>query len=179
MTVEEFGERLLALRDEFDLAGTEVAERAGIDPSTYYAIEGGKRKPRGATQRRIARAFGMTLEEFKARLADAPKGQRPSPVEAAETLLPLFERAEQVAIERGGQYMVEISGAMARRAYRVLRNLWVRALHGEDVPDRLILRWEELADRCWSRIPESAEPIGDEQAEELLRSAEKELVTTA
>jgi transcriptional regulator with XRE-family HTH domain len=171
LTVEEFGMRVQEMRDARSWSGTELAKRAGISPTTLYAIENGKHKPRGATIRRLARAFELTPQEL---VADAPKERRPSPVEAAEALLRLFERAEQVAVERGGQYMVEISGAMAKRAYRILRALWVRALHGEDVPAWLIDRWEALADRCWSRIPESVEPVTDEQVEELLRSVEME-----
>ena len=103
MTVEEFGERLLALRDERGLPGTEVARMAGIDPGTYYAIENGKRKPRGATERRLARAFGMSLEEFKAALSgDGPgKGGSRSQLEAGRKLADRLERLVADAERRG------------------------------------------------------------------------------
>ena len=85
MTAEEFGERLLALRDERGESGTEVAARAGIAPSTYYAIENGRRKARSATEKRLARAFGMSSEEFRERMSSLPgKGGSPAPRAAEE-----------------------------------------------------------------------------------------------
>jgi len=95
LTAEEFGERLLALRDERGESGTEVAARAGIAPSTYYAIENGRRKARGATEQRLARAFGMRSEEFSERMAESPgRGRGPAPRAAEEWQRTKAERYE-------------------------------------------------------------------------------------
>lgn len=135
MTVEEFGERLLALRDELGLAGTEVAERAGIAPSTLYAIENGRRTPRGATQRRLARAFDMSLEDFKARMAgEHPgKGEGRSQLEAGRALADRLERLVEDAERRGEHSDVRWS------------EWWVTASEAAKLSERH--GFNELADR--------------------------------
>jgi putative transcriptional regulator len=60
---ESVGHRLQRLRAERGWSQTEVAERSGVPQPTISKIERG-RKPRPATGMRIAKAFGMTLDEF-------------------------------------------------------------------------------------------------------------------
>jgi transcriptional regulator with XRE-family HTH domain len=135
LTVEEFGEQLQAMRDELGLAGTVVAERAGIAPSTLYAIENGRRTPRGATQRRLARAFDMSLEEFKARMAgDQPgKGGGRSQLEAGRALADRLERLVEDAERRDERSDVRWS------------NWWVTADEAAKLSEEY--GFEELAER--------------------------------
>jgi transcriptional regulator with XRE-family HTH domain len=61
----DIGARLFELRDDRDWTQDELAAEAGISHTTIVGIETGRIKhPRKATLRRLARAFGMSLEEF-------------------------------------------------------------------------------------------------------------------
>jgi len=69
----DLGERLLALRDERDWTQTDLEAESGVSHTTIVGIETGRiSNPRTATLRRLARAFGMSLEEFLGE-EDAPK----------------------------------------------------------------------------------------------------------
>lgn len=87
---KDLGARLQARRDEMGLSGTQMAKRAGISPTTYYGIENGKTEPRGATLRRLARAFGVSVEEL---LTEVPKAQR-SPLEQARVQAETLKQRE-------------------------------------------------------------------------------------
>ena len=78
---ENIGARLQERRDAMGLSGTEVAKRARISATTLYAIENGKTQPRGATLRRLARAFDVTEEELK---TGTPKADRAALRKSAE-----------------------------------------------------------------------------------------------
>jgi len=57
-------EYLLKVRKEARLTQAQAAQKAGIDRSTYVHIERGDREPSLNTARRIAKAFGRTIEEL-------------------------------------------------------------------------------------------------------------------
>src|SRR5215203_1380400 len=60
----EIGERVFELRDARGWSQVELAERAGINPATVTHVETGKVQPRLGTLRRLARAFGVDVEEL-------------------------------------------------------------------------------------------------------------------
>ncbi len=99
-SLEGIGARLMDRRDAMGLSGTEVAKRAGISATTLYAIENGRTKPRGATLRRLARAFGVPVEEL---LTDTPKDRR-SPLEQARVQAENLKRREAEGEDRGPDY---------------------------------------------------------------------------
>jgi len=79
----ELGERIATLREERALTQAELAEKAGISPSTLSLIESGKvPKPHVGTIRKIARALGIEPRELRRteELA-APKAERRSLLE--------------------------------------------------------------------------------------------------
>lgn len=77
MTDVDVGERLLLYRDARGWSQERTAEEAGVSPTTITHIETGQSpNPRRVTLMRLARAFGVSLEEF---LSDRPpKGGGPS-----------------------------------------------------------------------------------------------------
>lgn len=76
----DLGERLLLYRDARGWSQERTAVEAGISPTTITHIETGQNpNPRRVTLRRLARAFGVSLEEF---LSDRPpKATGPSLLE--------------------------------------------------------------------------------------------------
>lgn len=73
MTVKtngDIGERLFLWRDAAGWSQVEMAERARISRGTIVLTESGKTSPSLPTLRRIARALGVTVEEF---LSDDPE----------------------------------------------------------------------------------------------------------
>jgi transcriptional regulator with XRE-family HTH domain len=73
----DVGERLLLYRDALGWSQERTAREAGVSPTTITHIETGQSpNPRRVTLRRLARAFGVSLEEF---LSDRPpKARGPS-----------------------------------------------------------------------------------------------------
>lgn len=75
----DLGDRIFELRDARGWTQSELARRAGLHRNTISPLEAGSRKrPESPTLRKLARAFGMTVEEFLHGEIDAAK-------EAAET----------------------------------------------------------------------------------------------
>ena len=69
------GERLFELRDERGWTQKELAKLSGVSHTTIVHLETGQiGKPRMPTLRRLAKAFGMSVEEF----ATAPKVLAPA-----------------------------------------------------------------------------------------------------
>lgn len=56
------GENIRALRDEFDLAQDELADRSGIHPTYLSGVETGKRNITLNVLERIAQALGVSEE---------------------------------------------------------------------------------------------------------------------
>jgi transcriptional regulator with XRE-family HTH domain len=54
--------RLRALRDRQALSQRDLAERAGVSPTTVARIECGQLEPRPSTVRKLARALGVEPE---------------------------------------------------------------------------------------------------------------------
>jgi transcriptional regulator with XRE-family HTH domain len=79
----ELGERIATLREERALTQVELAEKAGISPSTLSLIESGKvPRPHVGTVRKIARALGIEPGDLRrAEGLAAPKAGRRSPSE--------------------------------------------------------------------------------------------------
>ena len=98
--LEEFGARLQARRDDLGLSGTKMAKRAGISATTYYAIENGNTTPQGATLRRLARAFGVSVEEL---LTNLPLAER-SPLEQARVQAEKLKQREAEGEGKGDDY---------------------------------------------------------------------------
>jgi transcriptional regulator with XRE-family HTH domain len=65
MTLAHIGERIAELREAKLLKQTELAERAGISPSTLSQIESGRvPKPHIGTLRKIARALEVAPQDL-------------------------------------------------------------------------------------------------------------------
>lgn len=60
----DVGERLFWFRDAAGWTQAETARKAGISRTIVALTETGKTSPRLPTLRRLARAFGVTLEEL-------------------------------------------------------------------------------------------------------------------
>lgn len=58
-----FGETLRQIREQCGMTRPELAERAGLNPSTVWSIESGRRQTELPTIRRIAAALGATDRE--------------------------------------------------------------------------------------------------------------------
>ncbi len=63
-TGTDIGERLFWCRDARGWSQSELARQAGISRTTVVVTEIGKTKPRLPTLRRLARAFGVTVDEL-------------------------------------------------------------------------------------------------------------------
>ncbi len=69
----DIGARLFELRTERDWSQTETARKAGVSQTTIVHVETGQVRPRMATLRRLAKGFGITVEELmEVPLAAAP-----------------------------------------------------------------------------------------------------------
>jgi transcriptional regulator with XRE-family HTH domain len=67
----EFGRRLTAYREELGWTKTQLAERAGLDPSSVSRLEGGSRTPEPATIDVLATALKLSPVERERLLASA------------------------------------------------------------------------------------------------------------
>jgi len=67
----EFGRRLTAYREELGWTKTQLAERAGLDPSSVSRLEGGSRTPEPATIDVLAAALKLSPVERERLLASA------------------------------------------------------------------------------------------------------------
>jgi transcriptional regulator with XRE-family HTH domain len=93
-TIATVGPRLRTLRKERETTLTDLAATTGISVSTLSRLESGERRPTLELLLRLARAYGVTLDE----LVDAPPTGDPRinlrPVKAhGMTMLPLSRRA--------------------------------------------------------------------------------------
>ena len=70
----DIGARVFELRDERGWGQTELARKAGVSQTTIVHVETGQVQPRMATLRRLAKGFGITVEE----LIDAPLAAAPA-----------------------------------------------------------------------------------------------------
>lgn len=59
-----FGDRLRLLREQRGLTQTDLSKDSGISQSTVSALETGRQRPWPSTRRALARAFGLSLDEF-------------------------------------------------------------------------------------------------------------------
>lgn len=60
----DIAERLFLLREAQGWSQTEVAKRSGVSREAIVLTETGRTFPRLPTLRRLARAFGVSVEEF-------------------------------------------------------------------------------------------------------------------
>jgi transcriptional regulator with XRE-family HTH domain len=67
----EFGRLLIAYREELGWTKTQLAERAGLDPSSVSRLEGGSRTPERSTIDTLAAAMKLTPVERERLLASA------------------------------------------------------------------------------------------------------------
>lgn len=67
----EFGRLLAAYREELGWTKTQLAERAGLDPSSVSRLEGGSRTPERGTIDTLAAAMKLTPVERERLLASA------------------------------------------------------------------------------------------------------------
>ncbi len=67
----EFGRRLTAYREELGWTKTQLADRAGLDPSSVSRLEGGSRTPEPGTIHVLANAMKLTPVERDRLLASA------------------------------------------------------------------------------------------------------------
>jgi transcriptional regulator with XRE-family HTH domain len=67
----EFGRLLAAYREELGWTKTQLAERAGLDPSSVSRLEGGSRTPERSTIDTLAAAMKLTPVERERLLASA------------------------------------------------------------------------------------------------------------
>jgi DNA-binding XRE family transcriptional regulator/quercetin dioxygenase-like cupin family protein len=93
-TIATVGPRLRGLRKERETTLTDLAARTGISVSTLSRLESGERRPTLELLLRLARAYGVTLDE----LVEAPPTGDPRinlrPVKAhGMTMLPLTRRS--------------------------------------------------------------------------------------
>ena len=66
----DIGERLYELREQRGWTQVRTAQEAGLSHATITHLETGKVEPRMPTLRKLARAFGVTVDELKTPLAD-------------------------------------------------------------------------------------------------------------
>lgn len=72
-----FKEMLKALREKADLTQEQVAERAGIPIGSYRNLEQGQRGPGWATVVKLAKALGVSTDEF-AKCDEVNKPSKPA-----------------------------------------------------------------------------------------------------
>ncbi len=73
----DIGARLFEIREKRGLTQTELARRSGVSQTTIVHVETGQVRPRMATLRRLAKGFGITVEELiDVPLAAAPANSR-------------------------------------------------------------------------------------------------------
>ncbi|MDP9479367.1 MAG: helix-turn-helix domain-containing protein [Actinomycetota bacterium] len=73
----DIGARLFELREERGWSQTRTAKEAGVSQTSIVHIETGQVRPRLATLRRLAKGFGITVEELTgAPLAATPANSR-------------------------------------------------------------------------------------------------------
>jgi transcriptional regulator with XRE-family HTH domain len=129
MTDRDVGERLLLYRDARGWSQEWTAKEAGVSPTTITHIETGQnRNPRRVTLRRLARAFGVSVDEF---LSDRPpKGggpsllERPLRSEAGHAYLALgpdgnLRDAEAMSVP---EILSRINDLIAEREYLLILN---------------------------------------------------------
>ncbi|MDP9476308.1 MAG: helix-turn-helix domain-containing protein [Actinomycetota bacterium] len=61
---KDVGEKLFLWREAYGWTQTLTAEKAGIDRSTVVLTETGETRPRLVTLRRLAKAFGVSVDEL-------------------------------------------------------------------------------------------------------------------
>jgi DNA-binding XRE family transcriptional regulator len=64
MPPQPMGEKLRILREERGLTQKGAAQLAEVSPWTLYCLESGKRAPYMPTVTKIARAYGVSVEEL-------------------------------------------------------------------------------------------------------------------
>lgn len=75
ISAEEFGERLFTYRDAHGLTQEMLAKRAGVGRSAIVLTETGQTYPRLTTLRRLARAFGVSVDELLCGDLPEPRGK--------------------------------------------------------------------------------------------------------
>lgn len=171
------GERLFLYRDATGWSQAEVAKRAGISRTSVVLTETGETRPRLPTLRRLARAFGVSVEEF---LSNREPNPRPL-VEAAELVERLRDlpSGERKLILRGlhedWTSDPETDARAMERAIDFERETGARA---EDIRRALVeleplqAKRLEIEARHWQRLVFEAVARGDLSPAEAMRKAE-------
>jgi len=169
-------ETLRVLRARHDLSVTEAARRIGISRETLRNLEHGRRAPWYPTLEKIARAYGVTVEELMlpAREESAPEpeiaaplGEAPDAADVAELeeMLPLYRQfldmvyeqvlAQARAYEEEGdlgalQTLTARVGLESYRMAQLLNEEGITALYETDKEARRVyfalVRLDELGD---------------------------------
>jgi transcriptional regulator with XRE-family HTH domain len=74
-----FAQKLQALREKAGISQYELAKRAAISKQEISRLELGQREPRWATVQALAKALGVTCEEFGESVESTPSERAPRP----------------------------------------------------------------------------------------------------
>jgi len=173
----DVGERLWELRDERGWSQKRTAKEAGLSHVTIAHLETGKVEPRMPTLRKLARTFGMTVDEFL--------GVEPSP-EA-----PLLQLEEMYIADAAARHRsLETASGEEREVYaatidRVIQDVmrdipdWdaIAADEGKSEGERRVA--SETRERLWQHIDrlrdlrveatgEAEEPLDEEELAEFI-----------
>ncbi|MBO6767336.1 MAG: helix-turn-helix transcriptional regulator [Erythrobacter sp.] len=70
MSDDQFGDRLLAARENRELSQTELASKAGLQPAAIGHFERNRRKPSFANVRALAKALNVSADYLLGRASD-------------------------------------------------------------------------------------------------------------
>ena len=179
----DVAERLFAYRDAAGWSQSETARRAGVSRTSVVLTETGETYPRLPTLRRLARAFGVSVDEFLSEREPRPLVEAPDLIVSLRGLSPedrrlilrgLWEewtadaRTDAEAMEKAAEFERE-TGANAgdvRRALVALDPLEARRLLAQSAEHR-----DEVG-RYWQRLLFRAAAAGDLSADEAASKAE-------
>jgi len=130
VNMQALGERLLLLRRRAGLSQSALAQRAGLDTMTVSRIESGQKKRLELeTAARLARVFGMTLDQLCGLEATAAAHTSPSSAPASLEPAPTLVRPQWSADELVAQILCWHEEGMSLQAI-------VQRLNAAGVPTR-------------------------------------------
>ena len=152
---EGFGERLWRMRDDKGWSQEELAERAGISPTTVVHLERDAQLPRMPTLRKLAGAIGVSVQE----LAEGEAGRSvPLGLEVLQTLREmqdLYAPGRGTTLDWSKRDLERIAGMVAS----VALGAFVAELEAgrDDLAQELALRAEAVRQALLSRVPDAPE----------------------
>lgn len=149
----DIGERLYELREDRGWTQRRLAEEARISQVTVTHVETGKVSPRLPTVRRLARAFGMSTDEFL--YGGNPEGPPPEPSWKAELRTSSKEEKRSLALAAQGMVSNTWPGAASTKEILALKGFMSKhGIDAEGVLEALIEDTpglEEMLDRLEER----------------------------